>query len=181
MPSGSSLVGASTARQGKDHSAPSFHGAALPDCDGPTGPPMLRHFDASAVPMTNVPGGKSSRWLFLAIGWTCVGSGCLGLVLPLLPTTPFLLLAAWAFGRSSPRWRRWLRHHRRFGSLMRAWEDHRVIPPWAKGTALVAISAGFAWLVSVREWPLWAHAVTAALLGLVAVWIVTRPSRPPSS
>ena len=181
MPSGNSLLGASTARQGKDHSAPSPHGAALPDCDGPAGSPMLRHFDASAVPMTNVPGGKSSRWLFLAIGWTCVGLGCLGLVLPLLPTTPFLLLAAWAFGRSSPRWRRWLRHHRRFGSLMRAWEDHRVIPPWAKGTALVAISAGFAWVVLVREWPLWAHAVTAALLGLVAVWIVTRPSRPPSS
>lgn len=160
---------------------PSPHGAALPDCDGPPGSPVLRGFDASTVPMTNVPRGMSGRWLFLAVGWTCVGLGSLGLVLPLLPTTPFLLLAAWAFGRSSPRWRRWLRHHRRFGSLMRAWEDHRVIPPWAKGMALVAISAGFAWLVLVREWPLWAYAVTAALLGLVAAWIVTRPSRPPSS
>lgn len=142
---------------------------------------MLRDIDASTVPMTNVPSGNSSRWLFLAIGWACVGFAGLGLVLPLLPTTPFLLLAAWAFGRSAPRWRRWLRHHRRFGSLVRAWEDHRVIPPRVKGMALVAISAGLAWLVLVREWPLWAYAVTAALLSLVAAWIATRPSRSPSS
>ena len=169
------------ARWGKDRCAPSLQGAALPDRGGPIGRPMLRDVDASIVPVTNVPSGKSSRWLFLAIGWTCVAFACLGLVLPLLPTTPFLLLAAWAFGRSAPRWRRWLRDHRRFGSLMRAWEDHRVIPPWAKGMALVAISAGFAWLMLAREWPLWAYAVTAALLALVAAWIVTRPSRPPSS
>ena len=56
-----------------------------------------------------------------------------------------------------------------------------MIPPWAKGMALFAISAGFVWLALVRDWPLWAYAVTAALLGLVGVWIVTRPSRPPSS
>lgn len=130
--------------------------------------------------MTHLPGSRPGRWVFLGIGWTSVGLGCLGLVLPLLPTTPFLLLAAWAFGRSSTRWQHWLRRHPRLGPLVRGWEDHRVIPPWAKGAASAAIAGSFAWLTVSRDWPLWVYAVMAAILGCVLVWIVSRPSRPPA-
>ncbi len=130
--------------------------------------------------MTRLLGSRPGRGVFLVIGWFSVGPGCLGLVLPLLPTTPLLLLAAWAFGRRSVRWQQWLRHHPRFGTLIRGWEDHRVIPPWAKGAASVAIAGSFAWLTMSRDWPLWAFAVMAGLLGGVLVWIVSRPSRRPA-
>ena len=136
--------------------------------------------DRGTVAMTHLPGSRPGRWVFLGIGWTSVGLGCLGLVLPLLPTTPFLLLAAWAFGRSSTRWQHWLRRHPRLGPLIRGWEDHRVIPPWAKGAASAAIAGSFAWLTVSRDWPLWVDAVMAAILGCVLVWIVSRPSRPPA-
>ena len=120
------------------------------------------------------------RRLFLALGWASVGLGALGLLLPLLPTTPFLLLAAWAFGRSSPRWRRRLLDHPRLGPPLRAWEEHRVIPARAKGAAVAAIAVGFAWLTLAFDWPVWALAATGAIPGAVSVWIVSRPSRPPA-
>lgn len=130
--------------------------------------------------MTQLPGGKPGRWLFFGIGWMGVVLGCLGAVLPLLPTTPFILLAAWAFGRSSTRWQQWLRRHPRFGTLVRDWQDHQVIPPWDKGAASVAIAGSFAWLTMSRDWPLWAFGLMAGPLGCVLVWIVSRPSRPPA-
>ncbi len=74
------------------------------------------------------------RWL----AWLCAALGGLGLILPLLPTTPFVLLAAWAASRGSPRFHRWLHTHPRFGPAIRDWQRTRRVPRralwWALGT-----------------------------------------------
>src|SRR5690606_31846161 len=67
----------------------------------------------------NLPGPKL---MLSSAGALCVALGVLGIFLPLLPTTPFLLLAAWLFMRSSPRMHQWLVQHRRLGPFIRAWE-----------------------------------------------------------
>lgn len=88
--------------------------------------------------------------MYLAAGFSLVGLAALGLILPLLPTTPLLILAAACFAQSSERWHRWLMEHRVFGELLRNWQDHRCIPLRAKCVAVAAIvlfggyAAGFA-------------------------------------
>ncbi len=85
-----------------------------------------------------------ARHAYLLLGWLCVGLGILGALLPLMPTTVFLLIAAWAFSRSSPRWHRWLREHPRFGHLVRCWEEHRAMPAHAKRLAWGAMALSWA-------------------------------------
>ncbi len=72
------------------------------------------------------------RILLLSLGWLAVVLGTLGVVLPLLPTTPFILLAAWCFARSSPRFHHWLLYRSWFGGYLRHWQKHRAMPPGAK-------------------------------------------------
>ena len=65
--------------------------------------------------------------LFRLFGFVFLGLGALGIVLPLLPTTPFVLLSAACFARSSERWHRWLLANETFGPMIRNWEDNRCI------------------------------------------------------
>lgn len=119
----------------------------------------------------------SVRSFWLALGLTAVGLGMAGVVLPLLPTTPFLLLAAFAFTRSSPRLHGWLTGHRHFGPLIDDWRRYGSIAPRAKATALVVMLATFAgsWLAGLDPTIL---AIQAAALGGSALFVLTRPSRP---
>lgn len=121
------------------------------------------------------------KWIYLTAGWVALGLGVAGIFLPVLPTTPFVLLAAWCFSRSSEQLHRWLLDHPRFGPLIRDWEAHRVIRLRAKilATAVILPLIGYTLLVSGA--PVWSKALTAvlALFGLTFVW--TRPSRPPST
>ena len=84
------------------------------------------------------------RIILIIIGWLAVVLGTLGVVLPVLPTTPFILLAAWCFARSSPRFHAWLLYRSWFGSYIRHWQDHRALPPGAKPRALIFIVLTFA-------------------------------------
>jgi uncharacterized membrane protein YbaN (DUF454 family) len=77
--------------------------------------------------------------LFLALGCVCFGLGVIGAVVPLLPTTPFLLLAAACWARSSRRFHDWLLRHRVFGPTLRTWEQHRALPPRVKFRAIVLL------------------------------------------
>ena len=82
------------------------------------------------------------RMLWRAAGAISLGLGLIGVPLPLLPTTPFLLLAAFCFGRSSPRLHAWLVEHPRLGPPIRDWQDHGAISRKAKfmaGGSFVAI------------------------------------------
>ena len=60
--------------------------------------------------------------IFLLFGFIALGAGVIGVFLPLLPTTPFILLSAWLFARSSAKYHRWLRSNKYFGKTIRAWE-----------------------------------------------------------
>jgi len=80
-----------------------------------------------------------SRWLLMTIGIISVGLGTAGIFLPLLPTTPFLLLAAACFIRSSDRLYQWLIHNRWFGSYIRNYQEQRALPLRAKVTALILL------------------------------------------
>lgn len=119
-----------------------------------------------------------ARWLMLGIGWFAVGLGVLGAFLPLLPTTPFLLVAAWAFGRSSHRLRQWLYDSKLFGPLLRNWQKHGAIPSWAKAMAVAAMTLAFIGLMQRDTIPVWVLALVGCTLLAVAVWIVSRPSGP---
>lgn len=109
------------------------------------------------------------------VGTAATGLALVGVVLPLLPTTPFLLVAAWAFARSSPRLNAWLRGHPRLGPPLDAWEKRRAIPRHAK--AIVVVSMPVSWIL------LWSAGVpTGMVIGGGAVmlaaggWILSRPS-----
>lgn len=119
------------------------------------------------------------RVCYLGLGWIFVGLGLLGAVLPLLPTTPFLLLAVWAFARSSRRLHDWLYHHPRFGQSLRSWRDHRVISWRAKTASLSMMSLSMVYVAALTPSPVWAKMLTALCLCCVGAWIATRPSVTP--
>lgn len=121
--------------------------------------------------------GKWKRLGLSAFGWICIGLGCLGAVLPVLPTTPFLLLALWAFSRSSARFHGWLLNHPRLGPYVADWERDRIIPMRAKVVACTAMSISLTWVVafSTAPWP--AIAAMTAVVAYGAWFILSRPSR----
>lgn len=82
---------------------------------------------------------RRSRWLWLGAGFLLTGLAVAGIFLPLLPTTPLLLLAAVCFSKSSEKWHRWLTEHNIFGPIIRNWHENRCIPPRAKITAVASI------------------------------------------
>lgn len=99
-----------------------------------------------------------------------------GAALPLLPTTPFLLLAAWAAARGSPRLYRWLHEHPRYGPLLRDWQQHRALRPRVKRTALLLIAAS--WLIMLLTVPSNTVRGLASLVMVgVAIFLATRPER----
>jgi len=90
----------------------------------------------------------------MTIGIISVGLGTAGIFLPLLPTTPFLLLAAACFIRSSDRLYQWLIHNRWFGSYIRNYQEHRALPLRAKVTALILLwtTMTYSVLFLLRHW-----------------------------
>ncbi|BCP53309.1 hypothetical protein K32_19260 [Kaistia sp. 32K] len=115
---------------------------------------------------------------FIALGFVFLALGIIGAFLPIMPTTIFLILAAWAFGRSSPRLEAWMLDHPRFGGTLRAWRAHGAIPRRAKWMACGGIALGYV-VFYVSAAPSWLLAAFVALVMLAcALWIVTRPEGP---
>lgn len=117
------------------------------------------------------------RQLWIALGCTAVALGAAGVVLPLLPTTPFVLVAAWAFAKSSPRLHRWLLGHRVFGPLIADWQAHRAIAPAAKRASLLSMLAVFGLSVALGLSPL-LLLIQGGVLVATATFILTRPDGP---
>lgn len=118
-----------------------------------------------------------TRLLWLSLGITATGCGIAGIVLPLVPTTPFLLLAAFAFARSSPRLHDWLVNHPRLGPPIADWRAHGAISRRAKGMAMAFMLAALALSVALGV-KTWVVVVQAVVLVAVATFILTRPDTP---
>lgn len=118
-----------------------------------------------------------SRPMWLALGILSLALGIAGAVLPLLPTTPFILLAAYCFAKSSPRLHGWLVNHRLFGPLIENWERNGAIDKRSKAIA-VAMMAATPLITVLIGAPLWALAAQSAVLLGAATYVLTRPSGP---
>lgn len=119
------------------------------------------------------------KWLYNIAGGVCVGLGFLGLFLPLLPTTPFLLLAAFFFSRGSAGLHRWLIEHRTMGPIIRDWNENRIIRPRVKWMAAVMIVVLMSPALVFGNFPA-ALKVISALVGIgVIVMIFSHRSHQP--
>ena len=117
--------------------------------------------------------------MYLSLGHTFTAIGFVGILVPLLPTTPFLILAAACYSRGSVRFERWLVTHPRFGRSVREWRAHGVINYRAKVIATIGILASLTLPLVMLE-PAWKVAAVAVVAGAL-LFIHTRPSRPPMS
>jgi len=118
------------------------------------------------------------RWLLVVVGVVSVGLGTVGIFVPLLPTTPFLLLAAACFVRSSDRLHDWLMNHRLYGPIVRGYREHRALPASSKATILV-----FTWAAILASIFVLTHPARFVLLvpAIGATWMMIRmPTLDPS-
>mgnify|MGYP001224302461 CR=1 FL=1 len=123
--------------------------------------------------------GVRMRGLWLTAGMLFLGLGLLGVLLPVLPTTPFLLLAAACFARSSPRLHGWLLGHPLFGPPIRNWEENGAISAKAKKLAVGSMAAvlllslilGLPWKILLLQ---------GLLIAVGAAFVLTRPDGPPA-
>jgi uncharacterized membrane protein YbaN (DUF454 family) len=136
-------------------------------------------FMIPAAPVRRTPsvlGTRGARLALAALGWLCLVLGVVTLVVPLLPTTIFLLIALWALSQSSAPGYRWLREHPTLGPTMREWDDYGVISQRAKIFAITGMvgSEGMVGFFADENW------LVAVIVGIVlvpvAVYIATRPS-----
>ncbi|TGG92806.1 DUF454 domain-containing protein [Natronospirillum operosum] len=114
-----------------------------------------------------------TRLLYLGLAYLCTAIGAVGVVMPLLPTTPFLLVAVWAGFRGSPRLARRILRNRQFGPIIRAWHRERAIPLHAKWVACGLLAASWVtlWLIGTR-WEVMSF-LTLFFTG-VATFLLTR-------
>ena len=122
-------------------------------------------------------GSRLSRLVYRVIGVVALCLAVLGALLPVLPTTVFVLLAAWAFARGSPKLHAALKADPRFGPLLRDWEEHGAIPRTAKIAAVAGMAISLAVIIVVsRNWA--APAASALVMLASALFVLTRPEPP---
>lgn len=122
---------------------------------------------------------RTARILLQTLGFVSLALGFAGAVLPLLPTTPFILLSAWCFAKSSPRWHAYVKNHREFGPLLTNWKNNRSISLRHKivAASMVIVSiCGI--LLTERPWALkvgLSIGLSFILIGLLFVKTASRP------
>lgn len=128
--------------------------------------------DTTRKPVRALP--AALRYLLLFFAALCVALGVIGIFVPGLPTTVFILLAGWAAARSSPRFAAWLESHATFGPMIRDWRERGAVTRRAKisATVVMAISSGILFLTTSRAWM--AEAITA-VMAVVLMWLWRRP------
>lgn len=120
------------------------------------------------------------RLIWAAAGTAFLAIGLVGVLLPLLPTTPFVILSAFCYARGSDRLHSWLMTHPRFGPSLVDWNRHRAISRKAKRMAMLAMVLALV-LAVLAGVPNYAIAMQLAALVPVAVFILTRKSPPPQT
>lgn len=109
---------------------------------------------------------------YIVIGGLAVVLGVLGIFLPLLPTTPFLLLASACFMRGSPQLNRWLRCHPTLGPILNNWHQHRAVSPTVKRRGNIMIVCSF--MLSAILVPLWWHKVMLVVMASIVLFFFNR-------
>lgn len=117
-----------------------------------------------------------NKKLWVVVGWCFFALGFVGVFLPVLPTTPFMILALWAFTKGSEKWRNYLLNHPRFGRPLQDWERYRLIPRKAKAMAVGMMLLSAAYLIGFAEVPFWALMAALGLMLVGASYVLTRPS-----
>ena len=121
----------------------------------------------------------AARWMLIAAGMICVGLGALGIILPGLPTTPFLLLAAYCFARSSEHFHRGLLNHRWFGSYVRNFEEGRGMTRPAKASTLLVLWLSFGVTIIFFVPVVWGQVGMFVLATSVSAYILRLPTPAP--
>lgn len=117
--------------------------------------------------------------VYFSLGWLFFSLGVVGFFLPVLPTTPFMILALWSFSKSSERFHHWLYHHRLFGPSVKLWDKHRVIPLPAKIIAITFMIISMFFLIMFSTLENWLKVMVGVFMLSAAVYILGKPSRPP--
>jgi uncharacterized membrane protein YbaN (DUF454 family) len=115
------------------------------------------------------------RLIYLGIGWLCAILGIIGAFLPVMPTTPFLIVAVWAFSRSSPRLKNWLYHHPKYGETIRNWFEYGAVGVRVKIFAIVTMSLSVP-IVYVFTQNIVIAGIQITMLVLVSLFLISRPS-----
>ena len=121
------------------------------------------------------------RLLYLSLGWLFFGIGAVGVVVPVLPTTPFMLLALWGFAKGSKRFHDWLYHHQFFGPPLQQWHQYRVIPKPAKIMSISMMSASLIYITFFTQPPMYITLLIALVMLYAAWFILTKPSVIPAT
>ena len=118
------------------------------------------------------------RWAWWLLAYASLGLGIVGIVVPGLPTVPFVLLSAFAAARGSQRLPAWLLAHRQFGPMIRDWQAHGAVSRRAKWLAVSMMAACAAIMfLTAPKW--WMAATGTGFMTVVAVWLWARPEPPP--
>ena len=116
------------------------------------------------------------RAIYAGLGALFFGIGFVGVFLPVLPTTPFMLLALWAFSRSSERLHDYLWNHPKFGPPLQEWKEYGALPLKVKLSALAVMTLSALFMVFLSGAPLVGIASALALMAIGALFILTRPT-----
>ena len=122
---------------------------------------------------------NTMRPFFFILGWILFAIGFVGAFVPVLPTTPLMLLGLWCCSRSSDRFHDWLFNHRVFGPPLQQWHDHRVIPLSAKIISALFMSGSLVYVFLYSESPVWVKVIMSATMAVGFWFILTKPSVPP--
>ena len=118
------------------------------------------------------------RYFLITLGWICVGVAFIGIFTPGIPTTPLLLVALWAFAKTSKKFHTWLINHKRFGPILQNWENHKVVPKNAKIIMvifqIIAVIM-FYWATNSLLY----SGILAIILVFVARYVISLPSSVP--
>ena len=120
------------------------------------------------------------RIILISLGWLCVGLGFVGVFVPGIPTTIFLIIALWAFTKSSEKLRHWLLNHKRFGPILNNWQEHKVVPRRAKILMVVLMSLAVI-LFYYSSQSLILTIGLIIILVSVAIYVLSLPSKVPEN
>ncbi len=124
---------------------------------------------------------RLQRMLWLATGWLCLLLALVGAMLPVMPSTVFVLMAAACFGRSSPALLHWLHRHPRLGPPLRCWQRHRGMTARTKVGALGSIALSFSFSIYSTLHHPWLTVLLLSVWMVLSLWMWRLPTIPATS